>query len=118
MKVTVTVTDCPAQDARAVFEVVATVFASSDRDSGDAPQDNAGGGPTVWTTVYESDGAESTGEKPAPTSLSGPATVTVQGGPHEVARAQEALGAAFSVSDEGTAAGDQEQEVQLRVTGR
>ncbi|MGW7418236.1 hypothetical protein [Streptomyces sp. NPDC054863] len=133
MQVTVTVTDCPAQDARAVFEALATGFADTDRGPGDVPRETPGAGPTVWTSVFETDGAGRTGEagrageaggvggageRPVPASLSGPATVTVQGGPHEVTRVREVLGAAFGVSDEGTASGDQEQEVRLRVTER
>ncbi|MEU8887129.1 hypothetical protein [Streptomyces sp. NPDC048442] len=118
MQVTVTVTDCPAQDARAVFEVLAAGFGDTDRGPDDVPREVPGAGPTVWTSVFEADGSDGNGKLPAPTPLSGPATVTVQGVPHEVTRVREVLGAAFGISDEGSASGDQEQEVRLRVSGR
>ncbi|MFD3516853.1 hypothetical protein [Streptomyces sp. NPDC058657] len=117
MKVTATVTDCPAQDARVVFEVLAEGFPSSDRAPGDVPGDTPGAGPTVWTTVFDVPGAPESGGS-APDPLSGPVTVTLQGAPHEVGLARKLLGAKFSVVGDGTAAGDQEQEVWVRVVSR
>ncbi|MFF0745141.1 hypothetical protein ACFYVL_32545 [Streptomyces sp. NPDC004111] len=117
MKVTVTITDCPARDARAVLAVLAAGFPSSDRGPGDVPQETPGAGPTVWTSVFD---VPEVPEKDAaaPEPLSGPVTVTVQGAPRETALALDLLRGAFTVHDEGTAAGDQEQEVRVRVADR
>ncbi|MFI5803544.1 hypothetical protein [Streptomyces sp. NPDC051561] len=117
MKVTVTVTDCPAQDARTVLQALAEGFPSSERGPGDVPQETPGAGPTVWTSVFEVP-EDSAPAATASEALSGPVSVTLQGGPNEVATARKLLAEAFSVLDEGTAAGDQEQELSLRLTSR
>ncbi|WP_433546571.1 hypothetical protein ACQPZG_16830 [Streptomyces sp. CA-294286] len=118
MKVTVTVTDCPAQDARTVLEVLAKGFPSSDRGPGDMPQDTPGAGPTVWTSVFDVPDDAHTDGAAGPSSLSGPVTVTLQGTPEGVELVRDALNAGFSLVDEGEASGDQEREVRLRLAGR
>ena len=47
---------------------------------------------------------------------SGPVTAELQGGPVAVERLRRTLSAAFAVEAAGSAAGDQEVDVQLRLT--
>ena len=47
--------------------------------------------------------------------LSAPVTVTLQGSPEAVRRADETLTSVFTVREEGMVSGDQEQEWQLRL---
>ncbi|MEU0038017.1 hypothetical protein [Streptomyces sp. NPDC006333] len=66
----------------------------------------------MWTAEFEP-----TQERLAtgPTSLEGEFTATLQGGYAAVDLLREALVAAFSVDEQGTASGDQEKEVDLRL---
>ena len=50
-----------------------------------------------------------------PIPLEGSVSATLQGGYVAVDRLREALGAAFAVLERGTASGDQEKEVDLRL---
>jgi hypothetical protein len=118
MKVTVTVTDCPAQDARSVMKVLAAGFPSSEGESEDLPQDTPGAGPTVWTSVFEVSPEARQDGVAAPDPLSGPVTVTLQGSPQDVELVRGAVDDAFAVLDEGEASGDQEREVRVRITSR
>lgn len=112
--VTVEISGCEAQDAHAVFGALRTAFAS-DRASDDRPREVAGARPTVWTSTFD---VSEVRAKADPTRLSRPVTADIQGGYWAVARLQEALTGAFAVEVLGTAAGDQEQEAQLRLDTR
>lgn len=48
--------------------------------------------------------------------LAGPVTADLQGGPVAVDRLRRTLAAAFAVEAAGSAAGDQEVDVQVRLT--
>ncbi|WTL28643.1 hypothetical protein OG875_01990 [Streptomyces sp. NBC_01498] len=111
---TVELSGCETQDAHAVFGALRTVFAS-DRAPDDRPQERAGARPTVWSSTFD---VSDVRERPGPTPLTRPVTAEIQGGYWAVARLQEELTGAFAVEVLGTAAGDQEQEVQLRLAGR
>lgn len=113
-EVTVEVSGCDAEDAHAVFGALRTAFAS-DRASDDRPREVAGARPTVWSSTFD---VSEVRRKAGPTRLSRPVTVDVQGGYWAVAKLQEELTGAFAVLVLGTAAGDQEQEVQLRLDTR
>ncbi|WP_181138397.1 hypothetical protein [Streptomyces sp. Ru73] len=113
-EVTVECTGCKAEDAAAIFTVLRTCFAS-DRDADDAPRETAGAGPSVWTATFDVNQPRDT---PEPTRLSAPCTVTLQGGYQAVDQLRKALLPAFVVSVAGTAAGDQEEEVSLRLESR
>jgi len=109
--VVVAVTGCPKEDARTVFDVLRRSF-DSDRPASDAPEEASETRPTVWTaTVDVSETKAGTG----PARLSAPVTVEAQGGYWAVGRLKEHLEDAFAVRVVGTAAGDQEQEIQLRL---
>lgn len=112
--VTVELSGCEAGDAQAVFGALRTAFAS-DRASDDRPQEVTGERPTVWSATFD---VAEVREKAGPTRLTSPVVADVQGGYWAVARLQEALTWAFAVEVLGTAAGDQEQEAQLRLDTR
>ncbi|MFI5756256.1 hypothetical protein [Streptomyces sp. NPDC051569] len=99
------------EDARAVFGALGTAFAS-DRAADDIPQDVAGNRPTVWTATFDVSDAHT---KPGPANLTQPVTVTLHGGYQAVDSLRKALTSAFAVRVVGTASGDQEEEVQLRL---
>ncbi|MGW5868551.1 hypothetical protein ACWFRJ_41110 [Streptomyces sp. NPDC055239] len=104
--------ECSAADADAVFGVLRTHFAS-DRGE-DAPHRTEQVRPAVWTGGFLATG------NPGPVRgvlLAGPVTADLQGSPVAVDRLRATLDSAFVVSDTGTASGDQEVQVQLRLTG-
>ncbi|TXL85650.1 hypothetical protein [Streptomyces sp. IB2014 016-6] len=113
-EVTVELSGCETEDAHAVFGALRTVFAS-DRAPDDRPQEVTGARPTVWSSTFD---VSEVRRKAGPTRLSRPVTADVQGGYWAVAKLQEELTGAFAVQVLGTAAGDQEQEVQLRLDTR
>ncbi|MEU1127199.1 hypothetical protein ABZ371_27350 [Streptomyces sp. NPDC005899] len=109
--VVVAVTGCPKEDARTVFDVLRRSFAS-DRPAGDTPEEASDNRPTVWTATVDVTETKAGAE---PAQLSTPVTVEAQGGYWAVDRLREHLADAFAVRVVGTAAGDQEQEVRLRL---
>lgn len=110
-QVTVTVDSCAKEDARTVFAALHTTFAS-DREPDDAPADAESGRPIVWAATFD---VSRTLGLPGPARLDKPVTVTAQGGYRAVDRLREGLAEAFSVRVVGTASGDQEEEVSLRL---
>ncbi|MFE9539523.1 hypothetical protein [Streptomyces sp. NPDC006691] len=103
--------ECSAADAEAVFGVLAGHF-DSDRDD-DVPGRREGPRPATWTGSFRADHA------PAEVDgviLAGPVTADLQGGPVAVERLRHTLAAAFSVETAGSAAGDQEVDLQLRLS--
>ncbi|WP_151476293.1 hypothetical protein [Streptomyces albicerus] len=107
LALTLTLSGGTAADARAVVHTLESTFGAADDMPGD-------GGATVYTAAFDNDVPTGGGETPqtAP-RLSAPVTVTLQGTPEAVRRADETLTAVFNVREEGMAAGDQEQEWQL-----
>lgn len=104
--------ECSPADADTVFDVLRTHFAS-DRGS-DAPRQTGEECPAVWTGEFRA--AHSPGSVPG-VLLAGSVTADLQGGPVAVARLRRTLESAFVVSTVGSVSGDQEVEVQLRLTG-
>uniref|UniRef100_A0AAU1LKD2 Uncharacterized protein n=1 Tax=Streptomyces sp. NBC_00148 TaxID=2903626 RepID=A0AAU1LKD2_9ACTN len=109
--VVVAVTGCPKEDARIVFDVLRRSFVS-DRPAGDTPEDASDTRPTVWTATVD---VSETKTGPGPSRLSVPVMVEAQGGYWAVDRLRKHLADAFTVRLVGTAAGDQEQEIRLRL---
>lgn len=109
--VTVSLTGASKEDAATVFGVLRTAF-PTDRPSDDVPQEQPGDQPAVWTAQFEP-----TQEwiPTGPLPLAGQVTATLQGGYVAVDQLREALSAAFAVQERGTASGDQEKEVDLRL---
>ncbi|MFD5032285.1 hypothetical protein ACFVWX_07685 [Streptomyces sp. NPDC058220] len=102
------------EDAHAVFSVLRTAFAS-DRAADDVPQDMPGKRPTVWTATFDVSDVRT---EPGPARLSAPVTLSLQGGYTAVDTVRKTLASAFAVRVLGTASGDQEEEVQLRLESR
>ncbi|KAB1986021.1 hypothetical protein [Streptomyces triticiradicis] len=108
--VTVSLTGTSKEDAAAVFDVLRTAF-PTDRPP-EVPEDPPGSRPAVWTAEFApADDRIPTG--PAP--LEGPVSATLQGGCLAVDLLREALDGAFAVRERGTASGDQEKEIDLRL---
>jgi hypothetical protein len=113
-QVAVVLDGCAKEDARTVFDSLRASF-SSDRAADDQPEDAEGGRPTVWTATFD---VSRTLGLATPARLTEPVTVTAQGGYRAVDRLREGLAESFAVRVVGTAAGDQEQEAQLRLENR
>ncbi|WNI26461.1 hypothetical protein [Streptomyces sp. ITFR-16] len=113
-EVSVVVSGCAKDDARTVFDVLRAAF-TTDRGSGDIPEEVAGKRPTAWVvTVDVSEARVVSG----PVTLGGPVTADVQGGYQAVDRLRESLAGAFAVRVVGTVSGDQEEEVRLRLENK
>ncbi|MCX4825349.1 hypothetical protein OG883_36960 [Streptomyces sp. NBC_01142] len=111
--VVVTLSACSKEDADTVFHVLARSYAS-DRADDDAPQYVSGHGTTVWTSTFEVSPVHAAAES---VPLTAPVEAGIQGGYWAVDRLMETLASAFAVQEEGMAAGDQEKDIQLRLTG-
>ncbi|MDF6022852.1 hypothetical protein [Streptomyces sp. JH34] len=109
--VVVAVTGCPKEDARTVFDVLRRSF-DSDRPASDVPEEESDTRPTVWTATVD---VSETKAGAGPARLSVPVMVEAQGGYWAVDRLRKHLADAFTVRLVGTAAGDQEQEIRLRL---
>ncbi|QCX81806.1 hypothetical protein C9F11_41130 [Streptomyces sp. YIM 121038] len=110
--VQVVLSDCSAADADAVFGALCTHFRGDRGD--DAPRQTEATRPAVWTGSFQASRAPG----PVPgVLLSGSVTADLQGGPAAVDRLRAVLEGAFSAAAEGTVSGDQEVQVQLRLTG-
>jgi hypothetical protein len=110
-QLTVTLSGGEAADAQTVVRALEGVFGAPD----ELPTDESA---TVRTATFSAGTDAGRGAPGAPRNagrLSTPVTVTVQGTPQAVRKASETLTRAFTARDEGAAAGDQEQERQLRL---
>ncbi|MFE1172556.1 hypothetical protein [Streptomyces sp. NPDC058773] len=113
-EVMVELESCATQDAHAVFSALRTSF-SSDRAADDVPEEVAGAGSTVWTSTFDVSDRKAAAE---PRRLTAPVLVSLQGGYWAVDQLCKGLESAFTVHVLGTAAGDQEKEVELRLETR
>ncbi|MCX5205289.1 hypothetical protein OG897_28005 [Streptomyces sp. NBC_00237] len=111
--VQVVLSDCAADDATAVLGALGSGFAPG-RPS-DSPGRSPDTGSDTWTESFAA------AEPPASlsgTELKGGVTAELQGAPVAVGRVREALASAFAVEERGSASGDQEVDLQLRLTTR
>ncbi|MFD5753487.1 hypothetical protein [Streptomyces sp. NPDC127033] len=113
-EVVVALTDGAKEDAHAVFSALRTAY-SCDRAADDRPQAVPGVRPTVWIATFDTTEAR---RDPGATRLTAPVVATLQGGYSAVDHVRETLASAFSVRVVGTASGDQEEEVQVRLESR
>ena len=111
---TVSLTGASKEDAATVFGVLRTAF-PTDRPFEDVPQEQPGDRTAVWTAEFEPT-QEWIPTDPLP--LEGSVSATIQGGYVAVDQLREALNVTFAVDERGTASGDQEQEVDLRLTSK
>jgi hypothetical protein len=109
---TVSLTGASKEDAATVFDVLRTAF-PTDRSSHDMPQEQPGDHSPVWTAEFEP-ARERVPTDPVP--LKGSVSATLQGAYVVVDQLFEALSATFAVDHWGAASGDQEKEVDLRLT--
>lgn len=112
--VSVQLTDCAREDADAVFAALGTAFPLVADPAGHAPG-SLNGRPTVWSTTVD---VETPGEAPGGSGLAGAVIADLSGGYHAVGQVRRALENCFSTEDKGSASGDQEVEVRLRITPR
>ncbi|MFG2650718.1 hypothetical protein [Streptomyces sp. NPDC048436] len=111
-QVQVVLGECSAADADAVFGLLRTHYPSDRGD--DAPHRTEQPRPEVWT------GGFLAAHDPGPVRgvlLADTVTADLQGGPVAVNRLRATLESAFATSVTGTVSGDQEVQVQLRLTG-
>ncbi|WP_438309900.1 hypothetical protein ACSHWO_02770 [Streptomyces sp. HUAS TT3] len=112
-EVTVVVSDCAEEDARAVFATLDAAF-TTERTT----RPRSGTGATVWTSAYDvaTPGERSPTEPAAP--LAHQVSVEAQGGYRAVDQLVAVLDSAYVIDTVGTAAGDQEKDIHLRLHGR
>ncbi|WP_328492294.1 hypothetical protein OHS59_05675 [Streptomyces sp. NBC_00414] len=109
LALTLTLTGGTAADARAVVHSLEPAFGSPDTMPSDSDA-------TVYTATFDNNPPADGGGKPSDSAeLSTSVTVTLQGSPEAVRKADESISAAFNVHEEGAASGDQEQERELRL---
>ncbi|MFI6622652.1 hypothetical protein [Streptomyces sp. NPDC050528] len=111
---TVNLTAASREDVATVFGVLRTAF-PTDRPSDDLPREQPGAQFAVWTAEFEP-----TRERipTDPITLEGSVSATLQGGYVAVDQLFEALSTAFAVDHWGAASGDQEKEVDLRLSSK
>ncbi|MFM9370094.1 hypothetical protein [Streptomyces sp. Da 82-17] len=115
--VTVTLSDCKEDEAHAVLDYLSSLFPYE--DCGPVAPDTHQHHPTVWSATLDVTTPPSPASVPRrPVGVHGPVEVTLQGTPLDVASVHTALEDAFEFHDEGTVSGDQEREVQLRISSR
>ncbi|MFE4053620.1 hypothetical protein [Streptomyces sp. YIM B13518] len=105
-QLTVTLSGGDVDDARTVVRVLEGTFGEADQRPSEEHATVR-----VATFTGEERGTAAGAADAGP--LSAPVTVTVQGTPEAVRRAGDTLTRSFTARDEGTVAGDQEQERQL-----
>lgn len=111
-QVFVELSECTHDDAGTVLGVLTGTFAC-DRTSEEEPHEASGGRPTVWAVTVDAVGDVAT---PSHARLRAPVTVDLQGGYIAVDRLVSRLSDTFTTEIMGSASGDQEKEVGLRLT--
>ncbi|MFJ2745175.1 hypothetical protein ACIO3O_36585 [Streptomyces sp. NPDC087440] len=112
--VQVVLSDCAPDDAIAVLTALGSGFTSG--RSSDTPGESPDTGSDTWTESFVA--ADHSPGSLSGTALKGAVTVELQGAPVAVDRLRKALDSAFAVEEQGSASGDQEVELQLRLTSR
>ncbi|OAR21967.1 hypothetical protein A8W25_30455 [Streptomyces sp. ERV7] len=102
---------CSPGDAEAVLVSLNRWFSSERGVTAPSTRDISAH-PTVWTAMVDT--SHLTGEV-EPVALEETVVVNMQGGPGAVASLRDTLARAFEVTDDGTASGDQEVDVQLHL---
>ncbi|GAA3379128.1 hypothetical protein GCM10020367_61450 [Streptomyces sannanensis] len=108
-QVTVQLSDCAMDDARAVFDALGQAFAP-EAASGARPAPGGRATPTVWITTF--DVATPQGET-RPAQLTAPVTALLTGDHGAVARVKHALDEMFTVRAIGTSSGEHEMDLRL-----
>ncbi|MCS0634902.1 hypothetical protein NX801_04345 [Streptomyces sp. LP05-1] len=113
--VTVQLSECGREEARAVFGALEQVFSACDSgapgpEHGDAPE------PTVWTATFDSTSARS-GEPTGRPRLGGEVAALLTGGQQAVDAVEQALARVFDVRSSEDVAGEHEKETRLLLAG-
>ncbi|MFD4370389.1 hypothetical protein [Streptomyces sp. NPDC058486] len=112
--VSVQLSDCRQEDARAVFDVLDRYYQLEDVET--APP--AGGGPvtTVWMATFDTSGGRR--EETPPPRLDGKVVALLTGGYHAVGEVEKVLAADFAIESLQAVSGDQETEARLLLASR
>ncbi|MFI8513509.1 hypothetical protein ACIGHB_20480 [Streptomyces sp. NPDC085460] len=112
--VTVQLSDCRQEDARAVFEILDHYYLLEDVE----PPGPAGAGPvtTVWMATFDTSGGPR--EEVRPPRLTGKVVALLTGGYHAVSEVEKVLAAGFDVESRQSVSGDQETEARLLLASR
>ncbi|MFF4172238.1 hypothetical protein [Streptomyces sp. NPDC001744] len=113
--VTVQLSDCDREDARAVFGVLDGVYRLEDMAAPDSSAETAPA-PTVWTATFDTAGGPHRDVRPA--RLSAPVGVTLTGGYRAVGEVEKTLATGFEVRSLRAVSGDQETEARLLLASR
>ncbi|GAA0589416.1 hypothetical protein [Streptomyces crystallinus] len=116
-RVQVVLSACSAADAETVLAALCRYFSvdAGDEGTGHGPASPDPARPTVWTARFDTSRVP---EEVSRSALGDTVTVDAQGGPVAVARLRDVLHRTFEVEDAGTASGDQEVDLQMRLRGR
>ncbi|MFI7501058.1 hypothetical protein ACIBVL_21655 [Streptomyces sp. NPDC049687] len=112
--VSLEISGCSKEDARIVFDTLATCF-ESDRGPDEVPQQLHESRPMVWLGTFE---VTETHSCPPPARLSATVEADAQGGYWAIERLRSALDSLFSVRDLSSASGDQERELHVLLESR
>jgi len=112
--VSLEISGCSKEDARIVFDTLATCF-ESDRGADEAPQQLHETRPMVWLGTFE---VTDTHACPPPSRLSSSVEADAQGGYWAIERLRSTLDSLFTVRDLASASGDQERELHVRLESR
>ncbi|MEV6123809.1 hypothetical protein AB0M23_25425 [Streptomyces sp. NPDC052077] len=113
--VSVELSGCTEEDARAVFDALCARF-PSDRHTGDETRRYDAVRPTVWLGTFDVAAGRAGEGGPAPLGAS--VEADAQGGYWAVERLRVTLDSLFTVRDLSTASGDQEREMHVRLESR
>ncbi|WP_129843377.1 hypothetical protein [Streptomyces sp. RFCAC02] len=112
--VSVHLTDCGRDAARAVFDVLEAAYPGHEPDLGSGGQP---GRPVVWSMIVSTD-AHRDGARPAGAPLGEAVDATLTGSPDGVTQVGGVLAGAFRAEETGRVPGEHECEVRVRLTGR
>ncbi|MEU0661852.1 MULTISPECIES: hypothetical protein [Streptomyces] len=113
--VTVQLSDCGRQDARAVFETLDRVFTGCDMPT-PGPEQAHDREPTVWMATFDSSARRE--ERPGPPQLSTEVTALLTGDHQAVAEVEKALGGLFEIRSATSVSGEHEKEARLQLASR
>ncbi len=112
--VTVQLSDCRQEDARAVFEVLDHYYRLEDVEP--PPTEGAGPAATVWMATFDT--AAGQREEVRPPRLTGKVGALLTGGYHAVAEVEKVLATGFDIESLQAVSGDQETEARLLLASR
>ncbi|MFI8519849.1 hypothetical protein ACIGEZ_18725 [Streptomyces sp. NPDC085481] len=113
--VTVQLSDCDREDARAVFAVLDRAYKLEDMTA-PGPEAATAPAPTVWMATFDT--AEGRHEESPPVRLSAMVGATLTGGYHAVDEVEKVLARNFDIQSLQSVSGDQETEARLLLASR